>query len=81
MARAVQAKLSLSKTIFDFGLQIVLRSHHLKPPYTMDCVLINNEATDLDWQMGPSSIEALEGCGAVFRVEPENGTIAKVSPM
>ena len=78
-ARAVQAKLSLSKTIYDFGLQIVLRSHHLKPPYTMDCVLINNEATDLEWHMGLPSIEGQEGFGGVFSVEPTTGTIAKVS--
>lgn len=80
-ARAVQAKLSLSKTIYDFGLQIVLRSHHLKPPYTLDCVLTNNEATDLEWNMGPPSIEGQEGMGGVFSVDPSTGTLAKVSSL
>lgn len=77
-ARAVQARLSLSKTIFDFGLQIVLRSHHMKPPYTQDCVLTNNETTELEWHMGMPSIEGQDGMGGVFAVEPQSGTIAQV---
>lgn len=78
-AHAVQARLSLSKTMLDFGSQIVLRSNQVKPPYSLDVVLTSNEATELTWHMGPPSCEGQEGCKGVFAMEPTSGTLAKVS--
>lgn len=78
-AHAVEARLSLSKTMLDFGSQIVLRSNQVKPPYSLDVVLTSNEATDIAWQMGTPSCEGLEGCGGVFAMEPSSGTLAKVN--
>lgn len=80
-ANAVEARLSLSKTMLDFGSQVVLRVNQVKPPYSLDVVLSSNEATDISWQMGLPSCEALEGCGGVFAMEPSSGTIAKVRGM
>ncbi len=71
--------MSLSKTMLDFGSQIVLRSNQVKPPYCLDVLLTSNEETDVAWQMGLPSCEGLEGCGGVFAVEPTSGTLAKVS--
>lgn len=78
-AHAVQARLSLSKTLLDFGSQIVLRSNQVKPPYSLDLVLTSNEAAELAWHMGPPSCEGQEGCRGVFVMEPSSGTLAKVS--
>ena len=78
-AHAVEARLSLSKTMLDFGSQIVLRSNQVKPPYSLDVLLTSNEEADIAWQMGPPSCESLEGCGGVFAMEPTSGTLAKVS--
>ncbi len=77
-ARAVEARLSLSKTMLDFGSQIVLRSNQVKPPYSLDVLLTSNEEGDIAWQMGLPSCEGLEGCGGVFAMEPNSGTLAKV---
>lgn len=77
-ARAVEARLSLSKTMLDFGSQIVLRSNQVKPPYSLDVLLTSNEEGDIAWQMGLPSCEGLEGCGGVFAMEPNCGTLAKV---
>ncbi|KAL3150262.1 hypothetical protein ABBQ32_000114 [Trebouxia sp. C0010 RCD-2024] len=77
-AHAVEARLSLSKTMLDFGSQIVLRVNQVKPPYSLDVVLSSNEAADISWQMGLPSCEGLEGCGGVFAMEPSSGTLAKV---
>ncbi|DBA78771.1 TPA: putative protein fap47 [Trebouxia sp. C0004] len=76
-ARAVEARLSLSKTMLDFGSQIVLRSNQVKPPYSLDVLLTSNEEGDIAWQMGLPSCEGLEGYGGVFAVEPNSGTLAK----
>ncbi|KAL0021413.1 hypothetical protein WJX79_003538 [Trebouxia sp. C0005] len=76
-ARAVEARLSLSKTMLDFGSQIVLRSNQVKPPYSLDVLLTSNEEGDIAWQMGLPSCEGLEGCGGVFAMEPNSGTLAK----
>ena len=78
-ARAVEARLSLSKTMLDFGSQIVVRSNQVKPPYSLDVLLTSNEEGDIAWQMGLPSCEGLEGCGGVFAMEPNSGTLAKVS--
>lgn len=78
-AHAVQARLSLSKTTVDFGSQIVLRSNQVKPPYSLDIVLTSNEATELAWHVGPSSLEGQEGCRGVFTMEPSSGTLAQVT--
>lgn len=77
-ANAVEARLSLSKTMLDFGSQIVLRSNQVKPPYSLDVVLTSNEASETAWQMGAPSCEGLEGCGGVFTMDPTSGTLAKV---
>lgn len=77
-AHAVQARLSLSKTMLDFGSQIVLRSNQVKPPYSLDIVLTSNEATELAWHVGPSSLEGQEGCRGVFTMEPSSGILAPV---
>ena len=72
--------MSLSKTVLDFGAQVVLRSNQVKPPYTLDVVLTSNEESEMKWHMGHPSCEGLEGCGGVFAVEPSHGVLAKVSP-
>ena len=77
-AHAVQARLTLSKTMLDFGPQIVLRSNQVKPPYSLDLLLSSNEAIDISWHMAPPSCEGQEGCKGVFAVEPESGTLASV---
>ena len=77
-ASAVQARLSLSKTMLDFGSQIVLRSNQVKPPYSQEVVLTSNQEADIAWQMGLPSCEAQEGCGGVFSIQPTSGTLAKV---
>ena len=77
-AHAVQARLTLSKTMLDYGSQIVLRSNQVKPPYSQDVLLTSNEATDISWHMGHPSCEAQEGCKGVFSMDPESGTLAPV---
>ena len=64
--------------MLDFGSQIVLRSNQVKPPYSLDVLLTSNEQGDIAWQMGLPSCEGLEGCGGVFAMEPNSGTLAKV---
>lgn len=77
-ASAVEARLSLSKTMLDFGSQIVLRSNQVKPPYSLDVLLTSHEEAEIAWQMGLPSCESLEGCGGVFAMEPSSGTLPKV---
>ena len=64
--------------MLDFGSQIVLRSNQVKPPYSLDIVLTSNEATELAWHVGPSSLEGQEGCRGVFTMEPSSGILAPV---
>ena len=78
-ASGVRARITASKTIFDFGKSIVIRSNQMKPPYALEVTFTSNEAEPVQWQFGHASSEGQDGCKGVFAVEPRMGTLSPVS--
>ena len=77
-ASGVRARITASKTIFDFGKSIVIRANQMKPPYALEVTLTSNEAEPVQWQFGQASTEGQEGCKGVFAAEPKSGSLLKV---
>lgn len=79
-ASGVRARITASKTIFDFGKSIVIRANQMKPPYALEVTFTSNEAEPVQWQFGHASTEGQEGCKGVFAAEPKSGSLLKVGP-
>ena len=80
-ASGVRARITASRTIFDFGKSIVIRANQMKPPYALEVTFTSNEAEPVQWQFGHASTEGQEGCKGVFAAEPKSGSLLKVEPV